>query len=58
MNAKLSFEEWKRQVDERIAKRTGGLISDDLPDYCYRDNYDDGATPAQAASAAIRNAKE
>lgn len=59
MKTKLSFTEWMKQVDAKIEKRVGfGIVSADLPDYCYRDEYDDGTTPAQAASAAIRNAKE
>lgn len=32
--------------------------ADDLPDFCYRDAYDDNATPAQAARAAIQNARD
>lgn len=57
-NARFSFNEWMRQVDFLIEKRTGGLWASDLPDYCYRDRYDQGATHSKAASEAIRNARE
>ena len=30
-----------------------GLSSDDLPDCCYRDWFDDGMTPRAAANMAI-----
>lgn len=52
----LSFDEWKRIVDNEIIKRTG-LSADDLPDYCYRDDYEDGRKPQWSAVAAIKAAK-
>jgi hypothetical protein len=51
------FEAWMAQVDAALVKRCG-LTSADLPDYCYADDYEDGATPRQAAVAAIHAAKE
>lgn len=54
---KLSFDLWLKEVDEHVQARTG-LSRDDMPDIAYRDLFDGGATPRQAASAAIRNAKE
>ena len=50
------FTEWMRQVDKAIEKRTG-MVSADIDDFCYRDCFDDGRTPASTASAAIRNAR-
>lgn len=55
--AKKTFEEWMRAVDVAIAARVG-LGSSDLPDCPYRDWYEDGKTPAGAASAAIKAANE
>lgn len=51
------FLAWMKAVDDYLVKRTG-LSSSDLPDYCYHDDFDDGATPRQAAVAAIHAAKE
>jgi hypothetical protein len=50
-----TFEEWYREVDLEVSALIG-LGRDDLPDYCYRDAFDDGRSPRQAAKAAIRNA--
>ena len=36
-----TFAEWKRQVSANVEARAG-LGCDDLPDYCYRDMFDDG----------------
>lgn len=52
-----SFEEWLRLVDSHIRNKCG-LSHLDLPDWCYRDAYDDGVTPATAAARAIKAAKE
>ncbi len=51
------FNVWMAKVDALIAKSTG-VGADDIPDYCYRDAFDDGASPSSAAKAAIRAAKE
>ena len=53
-----TFEEWMKLVNQKVAARLMGLTTDDLPDMCYRDMYDSGSSPAEAASEAIRNAKE
>ena len=52
-----TFAEWMNQVNSVVLKKTG-LFADDLPDYCYRDAYDDGESPGRTARAAIRAAKE
>ena len=52
------FKTWMKKVDLAIDRQTGGLTSSDLPDYCYRDAFDDGASPNRAASLAIRAANE
>jgi len=53
---KLSFEDWKREVDQEIKRRTT-LISSDLPDWDYRRAYDEGLTAKRAAAKAIQYAK-
>ena len=52
-----TFEEWIKEVDRELVRRCG-LSHKDLPDCCYHDWYDDGATPSQAASDAIAEANE
>jgi hypothetical protein len=54
MTEKLTFELWMREVDKAL-ERIVGLSSADLPDVCYRDLYDDGAGPREAARIAVRN---
>lgn len=57
LNRKLSFDDWMKLVDFHIARMLSGLTSDDLPDYLYRDAYDDGHIPHTVARRAIRAAK-
>ncbi len=54
---KLSFTDWMAKVDAIIIAKTG-LSSDDLPDLLYDNEYEDEATPLEAAKAAIAAAKE
>lgn len=56
MAQKLTFGQWMTLVDQIIVSKVG-VSSLDLPDCCYRDWYDDGATVKSAASRAIRQAK-
>lgn len=49
------FDAWMVKVDAIIQKKCG-LSYLDLPDYCYADEYEDGASPAEAAKAAIKAA--
>lgn len=48
----MTFQQWMRKVDGEIAKRCG-LSSGDLADQCYRDMYEDGLTPAEAADEVL-----
>ena len=57
MTTRLSFEAWKYVVNTHI-QRLAGLDADDLPDFGYRDAYDDGATPLATAKRAIKAAQE
>jgi hypothetical protein len=53
-----TFAEWMETIDAILARKCAGLTSADLPDYLYRDAYDNGETAARVAHAALRNAKE
>jgi hypothetical protein len=53
---KMTFEEWYKEVDRQVISLCM-MSRDDLPDCCYADWYDEGATPKQAARRAIRSAK-
>jgi hypothetical protein len=53
MAKKQSFEQWKEKVDKIIADKLGGFTSDDLPDICYADLYEDGISPSAAAKQAM-----
>jgi len=52
-----TFEEWMAFVDHYI-NLSCGMWSNDLPDCCYRDWYDDNVTPKTAAKRAIKSANE
>lgn len=55
--ANPAFEAWMSQVDKILIAATG-IDSRDLPDFLYCDEYEDGATPKQAAKAAMRAARD
>jgi hypothetical protein len=57
MANRMTFEDWMKAVDREISDKIG-LTSDDLPDICYRDMYDDGDSAKTVAKRAIRNAGE
>lgn len=52
----LKFLAWMRQVN-LVLTRNCGLVSEDLPDWRYRDAFDDGYTPKEAAAKALSYAK-
>lgn len=52
------FTRWMQAVDNNIALRTLGLDSSCLPDWTYRDAFDDGYRPHEAAEEAIKAAYE
>ncbi len=55
--AKISFDTWKQQVNQEVQTRTG-MQADDLDDWCYTSDWQDGMSPKCSAARAIRNAKE
>ena len=48
----MEFGEWMREVDDILLARVG-VTSADLPDQCYRDLYDEGISPGEAAREAL-----
>jgi hypothetical protein len=46
------FDEWLRAVDQEV-QAMAGVSYRDLPDWTYRDAYDSGATPKEAAEEAL-----
>jgi hypothetical protein len=55
---KMTYDEWMQKVDQYISAKCGGMTSGDLADFCYADAYNDGASPASAARAAIKAERE
>lgn len=53
---KLTFEQWLKEVDRYVVALCG-LGADDLPDWGYRNAYDDGVSPIAAARKAYRAAR-
>lgn len=51
--SKVSFEEWKRQLDALLRAKYG-LESSDLADCAYRDWYERGVSAKSAARKALR----
>jgi hypothetical protein len=50
-----TFDVWMSEVDAALVRKIG-VSSSDLPDFCYRDAYDEGFTPEEAADEAIEAA--
>lgn len=57
MKKKLTFEEWEKEVDKIVIRRTGCSLYD-LPDCPTRYWYENDESPSSAASLAIQSAKE
>jgi len=52
-----AFAAWLFDVDVAV-QRLADCSLNDLPDYCYRDCFDQGVSPTAAARMAIRQAIE
>ena len=48
MNASLTFDAWLKIVNDELAARCGLGVAD-LPDWTYRDAYEDEQEPREAA---------
>lgn len=55
-SGRVSFEAWMLAVD-KLLRLLVGVTSEDLPDCCYRDWYDDGVSAKSAARRALRYAQ-
>lgn len=53
-----TFENWMKSVDRIIANNLAGLTSQDLPDQCYMEWYEDEVSPKEAAKMAIEYANK
>ena len=51
----IDYETWLKQVNWEIEKICG-LSMDDIDDYHYADNYDDGISSRSTARKAVKNA--
>lgn len=54
--SRMTFEEFMREVDRYLLLRYD-LTSDDLDDWRYRQDYEEGVLPKTSASRAYRNAR-
>lgn len=52
MNMELTFKQWMAQVNREVS-RIAGLSVYDLADQPFRDWYEDGLTPAEAAEETL-----
>ena len=48
----MTFEQWMRQVDD-LTWQQAGCGTNDLPNASYRDWYEDGLSPDEAAERAV-----
>ena len=53
-SSSTAFRSWMRRVDQLLVDSLG-LDSQDLVDRCWRDMFDDGVSPREAASDIINN---
>jgi hypothetical protein len=44
----MTYRQWKEEV-EMCLEELCGMSSEDLPDYAYRDAFDDGLSPEDTA---------
>ncbi len=57
MSKKLAYDQWKKKVDDWLYRKIG-FTSECLPDFCYRDCWDAGDSPSEAAEAAFEYMQE
>lgn len=55
MPPRIEFTAWKREVD-RIMQALCGLTADDIDDWRYSADYEEGRSPGASARRAIKNA--
>lgn len=55
MNTDTKFKNWMLKVNA-ACEHLYGMSIHDLPDYCFRDAFDDGVSPVAVAKDAMREA--
>lgn len=53
----FTFEQWQKRVDRHVSRMTG-LSMHDFPDWRWRDAYEDGTRPGQAADEFLEEMAE
>lgn len=56
MKAKMTYDEWKKAIDE-ILYKLYGLDSECLNDWRYAEDYKEGRSPTVTAKRAYKNAR-
>lgn len=51
----MTFKEWMKEVNEEVESICGMGVYD-LPDCCFRDEYEAGTPPREMAVMALENA--
>lgn len=51
----MNYKQWLQKVNDVISMETG-LDLEDLPDYMYKDDYEDGVPPEETADLCIMEA--
>lgn len=54
MKTKLTFEQWMSRINKRL-ELSLGITADDLPDMCYTDMYEDGATVSEVVAEVLQD---
>jgi hypothetical protein len=54
---RLSFEQWKDEVEKALVK-ISGMDSESFPDWGYKEAWERGMTPLAAAKKALRAAEK
>lgn len=53
--SETAFAAWMDKIDACLIRKCG-IGSADLPDFCYRDYFDDGESPSAVARMVLREA--
>ena len=51
------YHVWKKKVDAALIKKCGMGI-DEIPDWCYMDDFENNLSPVASASRALKNAEK
>jgi hypothetical protein len=54
MKTKLTFEQWMSKINKRL-ETICGISTDDLPDMCYADMYEHGATVSEVVAEVLED---